>query len=1114
MPVPAQSGATRRNAVFATALVVAIGSLAALCLPRPAETPPPDVAVEHAAESPRAAALVRASVAASGTDPGLGAALALEAAREQFTPATLTRLQEALREVAPDTSFRAHQETVTDARFAEDGARVVTASRDGTTRIWDKDGGELAVLRTHQASVRRAEFTGGDRNVLTCSADGTARLWTPAGDPVTVFAGHTDGVLTAALSADGGLLLTVSLDGTARVWDIGGGERARIGSAAHPVTAAAWAGGGTRIVTLSLDRIVRLVDAAGAAIADLREQGEAVERFVVSPDGARVLTASDDGVGRIWDLDGRVLATLRGHGAQILSASFAPKGDRVVTASLDSTARLWSTAGGELAVLRGHAGSVWHVEFAPTGQRILTTSSDSTARLWDADGRSLAVLGGAQHPVALAAWAPTGDLVVTASRDHGTARLWDADGNPVASLRGHGRRIVSAVFSPSGDRLLTISSDLTVRSWITRGDTLLREADARLSREPAGSERLRLGGVSDEPGAAFDLTDADDPASAAIEGPARGDFADPSVCAACHRDQYDRWSASAHARTFEPASADNLPADIVAGGTVEHPPGTTTFRREAGRFLAETVGEDGALHEYHLSHVVGRQRIRMFVATLGDGRMQVLPGMLEEPTGRWFDYTHLLFGGPRSEFESPPLVAPGDASFWTGAVRSWTDRCASCHSSGHEPRHPGIDGGDPRSGWRSLGVDCDACHGPGRAHAEAWSRFETRAPLPKLQELSLRDATSDCTSCHMEADVVAPGFRVGADLFEYRDPTLLLDPERVDAAGRPLELIYDGLPLATSRCAGAGKLTCVRCHDPHGGPNRSQLRLAAGDRALCSGCHAEEARDVAAHSRHLASGEGASCVGCHMPFLTIERGHGAVADHTIGIPYPELESDAVSRDACTWCHSGGQNAPHGVVRIDAEDLRSAYRALWPKARGPLPWMRAIAAARLGRDDAGAGLVETLADTGNPPVVRASAARLLERYGDEHRDDILRYTDDRDSLVRRSAIAALASLDGDDIDARLLEALSDPSKAVRDAAARTALAGWRRVQRNAALLARVIPVLAADARAVPDDHLRWFRLGAARDIAGDVEGAIDAYEHQLALDPFAHAVRRKVERLRK
>jgi len=58
------------------------------------------------------------------------------------------------------------------------------------------------------------------------------------------------------------------------------------------------------------------------------------------------------------------------------------------------------------------------------------------------------------------------------------------------------------------------------------------------------------------------------------------------------------------------------------------------------------------------------------------------------------------------------------------------------------------------------------------------------------------------------------------------------------------------------------------------------------------------------------------------------------------------------------------------------------------------------------------------------------------------------------------------------------------------------------------------VLEEDALGVPEDHMRWFRLGSARLIAGDDRGALAAFERKLQLDPGASAVRRTVEEIRR
>ena len=53
--------------------------------------------------------------------------------------------------------------------------------------------------------------------------------------------------------------------------------------------------------------------------------------------------------------------------------------------------------------------------------------------------------------------------------------------------------------------------------------------------------------------------------------------------------------------------------------------------------IAETTGADGDAARFPVTHVVGRQRMHMFLTELDDGRWQVLPGMLETPGLRGID---------------------------------------------------------------------------------------------------------------------------------------------------------------------------------------------------------------------------------------------------------------------------------------------------------------------------------------------------------------------------------------------------------------------------------------------------------------------------------------------
>jgi tetratricopeptide (TPR) repeat protein len=265
--------------------------------------------------------------------------------------------------------------------------------------VWDAvSGKELARLAGHEDSVTNAAFSPDGARIVTTSKDNTVRIWeATSGRELARLAGHENWVWSAAYSPDGTRIVSASLDNTARVWDAASGkELVRLVGHRDYVRSAAYSPDGTRIVTASDDGTARVWEAAsGRVLVRLEAHGGKVWSAAFSPDGARIVTASNDtwarewqaasGTAWVWDAaSGRELARLR-HGGRVLSAAFSPDGTRIVTASQDATARVWDAAsGGELARLSGHERGVEGAAFSPDGSRVVTASEDGTARVWRA----------------------------------------------------------------------------------------------------------------------------------------------------------------------------------------------------------------------------------------------------------------------------------------------------------------------------------------------------------------------------------------------------------------------------------------------------------------------------------------------------------------------------------------------------------------------------------------------------------------------------------------------------------------------------------------------------------------------------------------------------------
>jgi WD40 repeat protein len=398
----------------------------------------------------------------------------------------------------PIYTLEGHGAAVWSIAPSRDGRHVVTASDDGTARIWDVRTRVGLALEGHTEPVNFAIFSGDGRSVVTASNDRTARIWdVRTGKQKAVLGGHTSRVLTAVFSPDGAQVLTASADDTARLWNVEPqADTSIVVLTGHDegVRTAAFSRDRHLVVTGANDGSAMIWDAqTGVRRAALRRHKEKVSSVMFSPDGESVVTGSDDGTARISNTQtGDELALIKGHNGPVRSAVFSPDGLRVATAS--DKARLWNAKTGDfVADLDGHQGETLAAAFNADGKCVVTLGADRTFRIWDAQtGKEVAQstqLGedheAGTHKIAIR---PDGEEAVTVGDN--VPRLWSVKtGRLLAVLVGHQGSVYGVSYSSDGKRISTASADNTVRIWdayamreaaVTREAVETREAVAVL----------------------------------------------------------------------------------------------------------------------------------------------------------------------------------------------------------------------------------------------------------------------------------------------------------------------------------------------------------------------------------------------------------------------------------------------------------------------------------------------------------------------------------------------------------------------------------------------------------------------------------------------------------
>lgn len=331
-----------------------------------------------------------------------------------------------------------------------------------------------------------------------------------------------------------------------------------------------------------------------------------------------------------------------------------------------------------------------------------------------------------------------------------------------------------------------------------------------------------------------------------LQDPRGIEYAGATACAKCHSDVYNSYIHTAHFKTSQAASKENIFGSFNEGSNIYS---YNSHLKVGMKKHNDSLFQIAYLNNYEV-------RKEPFDVTIGNVKAQTY---LYWKGDQLFQLPVSYFKGIHNWANSPAYIAE-QINFNRPIYR----RCLECHASYIKDKTEDDHNLSFEKESLIYGIDCERCHGPAARHVT----FHTENPEVKnarfiaiYSSLSKAQRMDACAVCHSGNQTDSQGntffFKMGDTLSNFKPPIpkYIVMPDSLDVH------VNQSALLSSSKCFIASNMDCGTCHNSH--------KNQRGDLALftqyCIDCHNDGRQKACPLTQSMGTAIKTQCVNCHMP---------------------------------------------------------------------------------------------------------------------------------------------------------------------------------------------------------------------------------------------------------